>query len=213
MYWKLREWPAAADALGQLIASEQAKRNVANPAVNAAQAEIAKNPASVLDNALAQAQSAAGLPPSPPAAAPADAATKPAPLLDPVLSRLVLNRAVALSLANDRRGLKEIGRNFGKAMATTPLADPFAVLTSPDSGLTDSIGAQMKSVDQLGVFVDQYKQMLQSEALSAPTEPSPDTGPLAPMDNPAGSSGAAAPATPSQTADQAPAQPAGQQGN
>jgi hypothetical protein len=236
MFWKLREWPSAADALGQLITAEQAKR--AAEAAKNDTGDIAKNPASVLtqppadapaapadgqggsklDQALAQAQAAAaasGGQPAPTTPAngqpangqPANAAPAPKPLIDPVLSRLVLNRAVALSLANDRRGLKDLGRSFGKQMDTTALGDPFKVLTSSDTGLTESITAQMKSVDQLGVFVDQYKQMLQSEALSAPLEPSPDTGPLAPMDKPAGE---ATPTAPQQTAaepTQAPATP------
>ncbi|MDQ7247311.1 hypothetical protein [Dongia sedimenti] len=222
MYWKLREWPSAADALGQLIDAEQAKRaaDVKGPAAN----DIAKNPASVLDKAVADAQAAAAADGEPPPADPnapaqpdANAAPAPKPLLDPVMSALVLKRAVALSLANDRRGMKELGRSFGKQMDTTALAQPFRVLTSPDSGLTDSIAAQMKSVDQLGIFVEQYRKILQAQALSGSTEPATDTGPLAPLDKPEETSGsgqmpapAAQPAAASgQTAGQ-PTQPAGQ---
>jgi hypothetical protein len=123
----------------------------------------------------------------------------------------VLKRAVALSLANDRRGMKDLGRSFGKQMDTTALAQPFKVLTSPDSGLSESITAQMKSVDQLGVFVEEYRKILQAQALSTGTEPATDTGPLAPLDKPADTSGEA-PAPPpanDQTAGQ-PAAPAGQ---
>jgi hypothetical protein len=226
MFWRLREWPSAADALGQLIEAEQAKRAAASAANAAAPDDIAKNPASVLDKVLAQAQAAAAAdaasnPPAANGAAPANVqATPPAPAaptgpqFDPVLARLVLNRAVALSLANDRRGLKDIGRSFGKQMATTALADPFNVLTSPDAGLTESITAQMKSVDQLGVFDEQYKKMLHDQSLAGATEPHPDTGPLAPLDKPAASpSGSTQPAptpAPAQTAQQAPAQPAAQ---
>lgn len=223
MYWKLREWPSAADALGQLIDAEQAKRaaEVKGPAPD----DIAANPASVLDKALADAKAAAAAdgeqpaPADPNDPAAADAAQQlPAqkPLLDPVLSALVLKRAVALSLANDRRGLKDLGRRFGKQMNTTALAQPFKVLTASDSGLTDSIAAQMKSVDQLGIFVAEYRKTLQAEALSGSTEPSTDTGPMAPLDKPADTSGSTGPAAPSsaptgndQTAGQ-PTQPAGQ---
>jgi hypothetical protein len=225
MFWKLREWPSAADALGQLISAEQAKRAAENkgPDPN----DVAANPASVLDKALADAKAAAvadgdALPPDenapadPNAPAPAADATQqqqpPAqkPLLDPVMSGLVLKRAVALSLANDRRGMKDLGRAFGKQMDTTPLAQPFKVLTSPDSGLTDSIEAQKKSVDQLGAFVDEYRKILQAEALSGATEPAPDTGPLAPLDKPAEPSGSTAPAAPTSAPagnDQTAAQP------
>ena len=219
MYWKLREWPSAADALGQLIDAEQAKRaaEVKGPAPD----DIASNPASVLDKALADAKAAAAADGDQPPAdagpnAPQDpnaaAAQKPVtkPLLDPVLSALVLKRAVALSLANDRRGMKDLGRTYGKQMDTTALAQPFKVLTSPDSLLSDSIAAQQKSVDQLGVFVEEYRKILQSQALSRDTEPRMDTGPLAPLDKPEDKSGSDKPAAaPDQTAGQ-PTQPAGQ---
>jgi len=237
MFWKLREWPSAADALGQLIDAEQAKRAAAAEA--AGNPDVTKNPAVVLDHtldksldkALAQAQAAAaadaannppaadaannpsaanGQPQSGQPAAP-DANATPAPsaqpALDPVLSRLVLNRAVALSLANDRHGLRELGRSFGKQMDTTPLADPFKVLTSADTGLTESITAQLKSIDQFGVFVDQYKKILQGEALSVPTEPKPDTGPSAPLDPAANPAAAPSPAAQPQTAGQPAPQP------
>jgi hypothetical protein len=216
MYWKLREWPSAADALGQLITAEQAKRlaQVKGPAPG----DIAADPASVLDKALADAKAAAaadGDQPAPDDNAPAPAtggAAAPVqkPLLDPVMSALILKRAVALSLANDRRGMKDLARAFGKQMDTTALAQPFRVLTSPDSGLTESIAAQMKSVDQLGVFVEEYRKLLQAQALSGSTEPATDTGPLAPLDKPADTSGSGVPAPANdQTAGQ-PTQPAGQ---
>jgi hypothetical protein len=218
MYWKLREWPSAADALGELITAEQAKRlaEVKGPAPD----DIAANPASVLDRALADAKAAAAVDATQPAAD--DSGTPPAagdaaapaqkPLLDPVVSRLVLNRAVALSRANDRRGLKDLARSFGKPMDTTPLAPLFKVLTASDSGLSESITAQQASVDQFGVFVEEYRKLLQTEALGSSTEPATDTGPLAPLDKPADTSGSgapAAPAAPDQTAGQ-PTQPAGQ---
>ncbi|MES1150621.1 MAG: hypothetical protein ABUL54_01905, partial [Dongia sp.] len=230
MFWKLKEWPSAAEALGQLIEAEQAKRAAATAAATVPTADITKNPASVLDNALAQAQAAAAAdaanaPPDPnaapaapppaangaPPAAPAANAQPPAaaapatPQFDPVLASLVMNRAVALSLANDRRGLREIGRAFGKDMAQSALAQPFQVLTSPDTGLAESITAQMKSVDQLGSFVDEYKKILKTESLSGVAEPNPDTGPTVPMESP--NSGAApSPGATPQTAEQSQAQ-------
>jgi hypothetical protein len=216
MYWKLREWPSAADALGELITAEQAKRmaTVKGPAPD----EIAANPASVLDKAVADAKAAAAADGDQPAADDSAAApAKPAqkPLLDPVVSRLVLNRAVALARANDRRGMKDLARSYGKQMDTTPLAPLFDVLTQPDSGISDSITAQQASVDQFGVFVEEYRKLLQTEALSG-TAPTPDTGPLAPLDKPADTSGSTTPAAPpaapahDQTASQPSSTPSGQ---
>jgi tetratricopeptide (TPR) repeat protein len=219
MYWELREWPSAADALGQLIIAEQAKLATEAALKGQAGSDVAKNPASVLDKALAQAKAAAAADGDTIDDADADSAgTNKAPAgspMDPVLSRLVLNRAVALSLAGDRRGLKDIGRSFGAQMKTTPFAQPFQVLTSPDAGLTDSIAAQMKSVDQLGTFVEEYRKILQAKSLSGATEPNPDTGPLAPTDAAPsavpGSGASTAPNPPTQTAAQPNgAQPAGQ---
>jgi hypothetical protein len=215
MYWKLREWPAAADALGELITAEQAKRLAAvkGPAPD----DIAANPASVLDKALADAKAASAADSLQPAPDEAESSTPPAgdataapaqkPLLDPVVSRLVLNRAVALSRANDRRGMKDLARTFGKQMETTPLAPLFKVLTTPESGLTESITAQQASVDQFGVFVEEYRKLLQTEALSGGTEPATDTGPLAPLDKPSDTSGSGAPATPTPGNDQTASQP------
>jgi tetratricopeptide (TPR) repeat protein len=217
MYWKLREWPSAADALGQLITAEQAKRlaQMKGPAPG----DIAANPATVLDQAIADAKAAAAADGEQPAAADdnapapaagdADAAAAPVPkpLLDPVVSHLVLNRAVALARANDRRGMKDLARQFGKQMDTTPLAPLFKVLSAPDSGFSESITAQRASVDQFGVFVAEYRKLLQSQALSTGTEPAVDTGPLAPLDKPADTSGEA-PATPAPASDQTAGQPA-----
>jgi hypothetical protein len=215
MYWKLREWPSAADALGELITAEQAKRLA--DAKGPPQDDIAANPASVLapsnlDKALADAKAAAAADGEPPADANAPAAdaaaAAPKPLLDPVVSRLVLNRAIALSRANDRRGMKDLARSYGKQMDTTPLAPLFKVLTAPDGGLSESITAQKESVDQFGVFVEEYRKLLQSNALSTGAEPRTDTGPLAPLDKQPDPAGAETPpAAADQTAGQ-PTQPA-----
>jgi hypothetical protein len=96
-----------------------------------------------------------------------------------VLAPLILNQAVALSLANDRAGLRMLGKAHGVAMAKGPYATAFDTLTSPSSSLADSIGAAMKSVDQLGAFVDDYRARLKKESLSAP-ETEPDAAPPTP---------------------------------
>ncbi len=49
------------------------------------------------------------------------------------------------------------GGRTGRQMAKGPYATAFDTLTSPSSSLADSIGAAMKSVDQLGAFVDDYR--------------------------------------------------------
>ena len=59
----------------------------------------------------------------------------------------------------------------------------------------------------VGIFVEEYRKILQAEALSTSTEPATDTGPLAPLDKPAETSGSGAPATPTPAAEQTAGQP------
>ena len=148
---RIREWPGAAEALGKVIAAEQVV--IAGTNAAAAQADkvtVADDPAIVLTNE------------------PTDA-DKPAAAnqaFNDKVARLVLNRAVALSLAGDRRQLKALGRSFRKPMAASPFAKQFEMLTSPDSGLSDSISAELASVGQMETFVDEYRKQLQAKSLT-----------------------------------------------
>jgi hypothetical protein len=156
--WRMREWPAAATALENLIEGETRRLQEEDPSMRPP-ADISADPAA----ALAETGDDGA------------AAAKRDELFNKVLAPLVLNQAVALSLANDRPGLRMLAKAKGKQMEKGPYATAFATLTSPSSSLADSIGAAMKSVDQLGAFVDDYRERLKKESLSAP-ETEPDAG-------------------------------------
>jgi hypothetical protein len=162
--WRMREWPAAAAALDKLVEAEMARLRAADPSMQPSP-DLAADPAAALK----------GLPDD------GDTAARRDQQFTAVLAPLILNEAVALSLANDRAGLRMLGKAHGAEMAKGPFATAFATLTSPTSTLADSIGAAMKSVDQLGAFVDDYRARLKTESLSSP-ETAPDTS--APSNDP-----------------------------
>ena len=149
--WRMREWPAAAVALDNLVMAETARLQEEDPSMRPP-ADLTADPAA----ALAEMGDDGA------------AAAKRDDLFNKVLAPLVLNQAVALSLANDRPGLRMLAKEKGKQMEKGPYATAFATLTSPSSSLADSIGAAMKSVDQLGAFVDDYRERLKKESLGAP---------------------------------------------
>ncbi|MBI2254231.1 MAG: hypothetical protein HYU58_06415 [Proteobacteria bacterium] len=149
--WRMREWPAAATALENLVAAETQRLQEADPSMRPP-ADLASDPAAVLTETGDDGAAAA----------------KRDEEFNKVLAPLILNQAVALSLANDRPGLRMLAKAQGKQMAKGPYATAFATLTSPSSSLADSISAAMKSVDQLGAFVDDYRERLKKESLSAP---------------------------------------------
>lgn len=149
--WRMREWPAAAAALDNLVMAETARLREEDPSMRPP-ADLTADPAAVLAETGDDGAAAA----------------KRDDLFNKVLAPLVLNQAVALSLANDRPGLRMLAKEKGKQMEKGPYATAFATLTSPSSSLADSIGAAMKSVDQLGAFVDDYRERLKKESLGAP---------------------------------------------
>jgi hypothetical protein len=159
--WRMREWPAAAAALDNLIAAETARLQAADPSLR-------PPPDVTVDPAAALAETADD----------GAAAAKRDEMFNKVLAPLILNQAIALSLANDRPGLRMLGKARGAQMAKGPYATAFATLTSPSSSLADSISAAMESVNQLGAFVDDYRDRLKNQSLSAP-ETSPDAAPPA----------------------------------
>ncbi|HEV7368015.1 MAG TPA: tetratricopeptide repeat protein, partial [Arenibaculum sp.] len=101
----------------------------------------------------AEAASALGRIVGPP---PADGA-----LLAPRETQMVLNRAVALGLADDAAGLERLGAEFGPAMAGTPDADAFRVLTraGQGGGLVDlaTIQRRVAEVDVFHSFLAEYR--------------------------------------------------------
>lgn len=155
LQWRLREWPAAAAALDRLIAAEAARLQLDFPAPLSSE-DVAEDPALALTIDVDQG---------------AQAAERDRKFTES-LAPLILNQATALSLANDRAGLRRLGRAHGTQMAKGPYATAFATLTAPSSSLADSISAAMDSVDQLGAFVEDYRTRLRAASLSSPAEPS-----------------------------------------
>jgi tetratricopeptide (TPR) repeat protein len=85
-------------------------------------------------------------------------------------ARLVLSCAAALSMADDQRGLVAMARNYGPAMANTPLKDPFVLFTSPpDRQVTNMPGMATKIAQAQGfkTFIDSYKDKMKATGLSA----------------------------------------------
>ncbi len=82
------------------------------------------------------------------------------------MAPLLLNRAVALSLASDRRGLKALANQYGKRMEGTDQAKAFAMLTAPDNGLVESVSAELASVNRIDAFVTDYRERLKKASLS-----------------------------------------------
>lgn len=82
--------------------------------------------------------------------------------LDRTMSQLVVNRAIALSLAGDSAALEAMRSRFGAAMANTPDADAFRVLTRPEQALGRidfaSIRARVAEVNVFQKFLHQMNQ-------------------------------------------------------
>lgn len=149
MQWRTREWPAAAAALGDLIAGEEEAMADERAALKAAMDPV-KNPAASVGSAEAEAELEA----------------KQEQHFKDRVAPLLLNRAVALSLASDRRGLKALANRYGKRMEGTDQANAFAMLTAADNGLVESVSAEMASVERIDAFVTDYRERLKKTSLS-----------------------------------------------
>lgn len=150
MQWRVREWPSAAAALGDLIDGEEQAMADERAALKA-ETDPAKNPAAAIGSAEAEEQLAA----------------KQEQHFKERVAPLVLNRAVALSLASDRRGLKALANDYGKRMEGTDQEKAFAMLTAPDNGLVESVSAEMAAVGRIDAFVADYRDRLKKAGLSA----------------------------------------------
>ncbi|MDZ5648190.1 tetratricopeptide repeat protein [Nitrospirillum sp. BR 11828] len=131
--------------------------------------------------------------------------------IDPTISRLVVNRAVALSLAQDMAGLQKLRADFGPSMDKGPDSNMFQVMTRPTeaAGLLDAttIQNQVKEIDLFKSFLDSYRTR-QTQGAAVPGEASAAGGEAAPSatappesakpagEPPAASSAAAAPPAP-----------------
>ena len=76
-------------------------------------------------------------------------------------ARLMVSRATALALAGDVNGIAEMRGKFGAAMAQTPEAATFQILTRPESagGLADrtAVLQRVAEVDLFQKFLEQYR--------------------------------------------------------
>ncbi|MDG3441295.1 tetratricopeptide repeat protein [Nitrospirillum amazonense] len=131
--------------------------------------------------------------------------------IDPTISRLVVNRAVALSLAQDLPGLQKLRTDFGPSMDKGPDSNMFQVMTRPTeaNGLLDAatIQNQVKEIDLFKSFLDSYRTR-QTQGAAVPGEASATGGEAAPSatappesakpagEPPAASSAAATPPAP-----------------
>ena len=186
MLWQLQEWPSAAAALDKVIDGEEGALEQ-QAAQIMARNNVATDPSAALRDINTGTAAAAAAPASSAAASDAtpSADGAPAPAVPTSyndvlgklradafkahLAKIVLNRAVALSLANDRPELRKLARDYGKDMEKTDLAKTFAMLTSPGNGLAESVTAEMASVDQIDSFVDEYRNLMRQASLSAPS--------------------------------------------
>jgi hypothetical protein len=86
----------------------------------------------------------------------------PATELPPEKAQLLINRAVAMAMANDLEGLKRLRASFGGTMKGTKQADLFKILTEPEAGLVkDPVTMQslMADVDLFHTYLDKYRSL------------------------------------------------------
>lgn len=96
-------------------------------------------------------------------------------------SGLIVNRAIALSLAQDKAGLEALRRDYGAAMEKTKDANAFRLLTRPEesAGLPDAatIRSRITEIDMFRGFLDSYRTSRQEATnptpppAAAPTQP------------------------------------------
>lgn len=95
--------------------------------------------------------------------------------LDPKQSSLIVNRAVALSLAQDNAGLDALRRDYGAAMEKSRDATAFRVLTRPEeaAGLADAatIRSRITEIDLFRSFLDSYRTKQEPAAATAAAPP------------------------------------------
>lgn len=91
---------------------------------------------------------------------------EPAAGLDGRRAGLVMNRAIALTLAGDRQDLERLAENYGEAIAATSYAEPFRLLTDRigDDMTTRSIAEQLAAASRLETFLADYRQQTASAA-------------------------------------------------
>lgn len=85
-------------------------------------------------------------------------------------ARFILNKAVALILGKDERGLARLRRQFLPYMEVTPYKDAFTLLTyepGSENISTEAVAAKIKEVENFQTFMSGYRTRLRDEKLSA----------------------------------------------
>ncbi len=85
-------------------------------------------------------------------------------------SVLVLNLAVALTLARDEHGISGLRDDYGAAMSASPLRDAFDLVTGsgPAGGVAErDWSAQVKQAENFQAYLAVYRAQLEHKALSA----------------------------------------------
>jgi hypothetical protein len=90
--------------------------------------------------------------------------------LDDNGAQLVLDWATALTLAGDDRTITRVRQKYSTAMAKSPFADAFALITTPkEKGGIDvtTVHSQVEQAEHFKSFMAEYKDMLGQKPLSA----------------------------------------------
>lgn len=85
-------------------------------------------------------------------------------------ARFILNKAVALILAHDERGLARLRRQFQPYMDVTQYRDAFTLLTyepGTEGISSEMVAAKIKEVENFQTFMSGYRERLRDEKLSA----------------------------------------------
>src|SRR5690606_26206139 len=82
----------------------------------------------------------------------------------PPVARLVLNRAIALTLAGERARLAALADRYGALMAQDPLGDPFRLLTAGTDAFDAprTIAERLAGAGDLADLMATYRQRLQT---------------------------------------------------
>ncbi|MFZ5789703.1 MAG: hypothetical protein ACOY3L_03290 [Pseudomonadota bacterium] len=101
--------------------------------------------------------------------------------LTPEEAQWVLGDAIALALGGDPFALAGLKQRFGAAMKETAQAEPFALLTDPESDGNTLLAQKLASVARFESFLSDYRAKLQAGAAAADligTDPAPADAPV-----------------------------------
>ncbi|SDF94067.1 hypothetical protein SAMN05216241_103253 [Limimonas halophila] len=84
--------------------------------------------------------------------------------LDAAGAQKVVRAAVALTMAGDQTGLKQLRGRYGRAITGTQQAETFKLLTDSDATGLDAITEQLDGVDNAVTFLDAYRKRVREQA-------------------------------------------------